>query len=415
MAELKVAVKDVKLYRRHKPECKFKSKPNASTREADCGCSVWFQAWMPETNDHRRWSAKTTDWSEAVNARDRIKKAIEVGEQPWTKNYGVIAVPTGNAPASAALTPKVPGRTTVAEAIALFKADKETKEVTDDTKERYALTLDRLQSFCDRKHIVSIADLTSLHLSAWRTDWTVKSFHAKRSFETRAKHFLRYCRQHKLVTEDFTTKTGPLHTPKPKGRKDDEAIRPLSPAEYAKVLAAIDTTDMIPENKVKVALCMRLQRESGLSLIDACLLSKEELKKDGQFYTIKTERQKTGSEVTVPISLALGQELLKLKNGNPKYIFWSGNTPPASASDGFQKHYRRVAKAAGIDFSSHDLRHTFAIESLKAGVTLRQLSKALGHSSVKITEAFYAKWSLEEKDELQGALRESLCVQTATA
>jgi integrase/recombinase XerD len=361
---------------------------------------------MPAINDHRRWSAKVTDWSQALRVAREQEASIKQGGTPWAKNT--------SAPASAALTPKIPGRTTVADAIALFMADKETKD-TADTKERYALTLDRLQSFCDRKGIVAIADITSLHLSAWRTDWTVKSFHAKRSFETRAKHFFRYCRAHKLVTEEFTTKTGPLHTPKPKGRKDDEAVTPLSTAEYAKVLAAIDATDMISENKVKVKLCMRLQRESGLSLVDACLLSKDELTKDGNFFTLNTERQKTGSEVKVPISLALGQELLKLKNGNPKYFFWSGATAPASASDGFQKHYRRVAKASGVDFSSHDLRHTFAIESLKAGITLRQLSKALGHSSVKITEGFYAKWSREEKDELQGALREALCVQTASA
>jgi integrase len=88
----------------------------------------------------------------------------------------------------------------------------------------------------------------------------------------------------------------------------------------------------------------------------------------------------------------LGGELLKVKNGNPRYFFWSGTTTPEDAPSYFQKLYRRVFKAAGIEGRSHDFRHSFAIGLLKAGVDIRSVSKALAHSSVTITEKFYGRW-----------------------
>jgi integrase len=53
---------------------------------------------------------------------------------------------------------------------------------------------------------------------------------------------------------------------------------------------------------------------------------------------------------------------VKVKNETPEYIFWSGSTTPEDAPSYFQKLYRKVFKAAGVEGSSHDFRHTFAIE-----------------------------------------------------
>jgi site-specific recombinase XerD len=38
-----------------------------------------------------------------------------------------------------------------------------------------------------------------------------------------------------------------------------------------------------------------------------------------------------------------------------------------------------------IQGTSHMFRHTFSVELLKAGVHIRKVSKALGHSSVTVT------------------------------
>ena len=43
-----------------------------------------------------------------------------------------------------------------------------------------------------------------------------------------------------------------------------------------------------------------------------------------------------------------------------------------------------------------------------AGVDIRKVSKALGHSSLTITERYYAKWNKAQQDILDGDLHRSL-------
>jgi len=52
-------------------------------------------------------------------------------------------------------------------------------------------------------------------------------------------------------------------------------------------------------------------------------------------------------------------------------------------------------KAEVKDIGPHGLRHTFAAHYLMNGGTLWDLSKILGHSSIKITEEYYAHFDLE--------------------
>jgi site-specific recombinase XerD len=95
------------------------------------------------------------------------------------------------------------------------------------------------------------------------------------------------------------------------------------------------------------------------------------------------------------------QELLAVKNGNPHFFFVSGESTSKGAVSVFDKHYRAAFIKAGIKLDgqlSHTQRHTFVVELLKAGVDVRKVSKALGHSSVTITEPYYAKWNKAQQD-----------------
>ena len=55
-------------------------------------------------------------------------------------------------------------------------------------------------------------------------------------------------------------------------------------------------------------------------------------------------------------------------------------------------HFKEEIRRLGIDDDSrfHDLRRTFGLNCLLNGITLHQLSKLLGHKSVRITEKHYA-------------------------
>ncbi|MGA7926944.1 MAG: hypothetical protein WCA20_13200 [Candidatus Sulfotelmatobacter sp.] len=55
----------MKLYVRHKNDCKHKKNRNHS----NCGCPIWYQ------HQRRRWSAGTNNWEDAMK-----RAAIEVGK-----------------------------------------------------------------------------------------------------------------------------------------------------------------------------------------------------------------------------------------------------------------------------------------------------------------------------------------------
>jgi integrase len=60
------------------------------------------------------------------------------------------------------------------------------------------------------------------------------------------------------------------------------------------------------------------------------------------------------------------------------------------------------------DCRPHRLRDTFAVRALLKGVSLEDVSRLLGHSSVKVTEAYYAKWVTARKRRLESTVAETL-------
>lgn len=61
--------------------------------------------------------------------------------------------------------------------------------------------------------------------------------------------------------------------------------------------------------------------------------------------------------------------------------------------DGLKEMLRRRCKAAGMaHYSAHKFRHGYAMTFANAGMPLSALAASMGHSSVSVTERFYARW-----------------------
>ena len=359
------------LYKRHSTDCDHK----ADKTYKRCRCAVWME-WNVNGKQSRK-SAKTFSWETAQEKARRIEKQYLDAE-------------LGKAP--------MPGAAKrVDEAIALFLDNKRGEDLSGNTLYKYKLTLDRLQTFCDAESIWHAKDITLAHLTSWRAKWTYDSPLAKRNNQARVKSFFKFLSDSGLIPTNPTSQLSGIQV------KADEVsdVHPLEPKEYKALLAAIPKSGLQAHNATRVKACMQLQRWSGLSLVDAVCLSKDELIQEGKTFRVKTERSKTGTHVNNVIPAWLGRELLTAKNGNPEYFFISGEATPKGAVSVFDKMYRAVFEAAGIKKPgqlSHTLRHTFAVELLKAGVDIRKVSKALGHSSVTITERYYAKWNKAQQD-----------------
>ena len=182
---------------------------------------------------------------------------------------------------------------------------------------------------------------------------------------------------------------------------------PLTADEYDRLLKAIPATFPDKDRQARVRALVQLMRWSGLALVDALTLERGEIQWDKckRVHRIVTARQKTGTHVSVPIPANIALELLAVLNGNDQYVFWSGEGEKERVTKSWTKYViAPLFKAAKIkcagNMRSHRLRDTFAVDLLEKGVPLEEVSKLLGHESIKTTEKSYAKWVKGRQDRL---------------
>ena len=126
-----------------------------------------------------------------------------------------------------------------------------------------------------------------------------------------------------------------------------------------------------------------LQCYTGLAFRDMSSLSEKDIKidKDGKEWIVK-QRIKTGVTAFIPI-LPVVKEILV------KYNYHL----PTLTNQKYNSHLKEIQEICGIKktLHSHLARHTCGTLLLNAGVDMLTVSKVLGHSSTKTTEAVYAK------------------------
>jgi integrase len=146
-------------------------------------------------------------------------------------------------------------------------------------------------------------------------------------------------------------------------------------------------------------------RYAGLAIQDAAILERDAVtpaKVNGKAcYRVTIRRSKTDTGVNSVVPKAVGDSLLKVANGNPKYIFWSGNGEAATVAKDFSGKLKKVFDASGVKAAhSHRLRKTFGVELLTHGAPLEMVSKALGHRNTVITERHYLNWVPKLQEQL---------------
>lgn len=139
----------------------------------------------------------------------------------------------------------------------------------------------------------------------------------------------------------------------------------------------------------------QLMRWSGLSIMDALTLRREQLIHQAGIYGIVTARTKTGTDVSVRIQPAVAAELLAVPNDNKTYFFWSGMGSKKNICGNWGKRFIVPCLAAGGiartgHMLAHRLRDTFACDLLQKGVAIEDVSRLLGHKNIRVTELHYS-------------------------
>ncbi len=363
----------ITIFVRHSADCKYRGDEFCKR----CNCRKHLR-WTQSGKQYRR-TAGTRSWEEAE------KKKRELEDQL-----------SGRAPQVKADQEQ---RDTQA-CIDIFLQDKKNQGITEKVIGKYTRELARLRKFCERQNVFTVQGITRELLTGFCATWPdlYPSSTTRSKVRERVRSFLRYCYEAQWIARI---------PPMPKIKIDEPPTMPLTSAEYTRLLDAVYGTVADPSQRAKVHALIQLMRWSGLAIRDALTLKRGELQFDTtkQLHRIVTARQKTGVPVSVPIPPDIAQELLAVANGNSDYVFWSGKGEEESITKNWAKYYISPCfEAAKIPnnghMMSHRLRDTFAVDMLQNGVPLEEVSKLLGHESIRTTERSYAKWVKGRQDRL---------------
>jgi integrase/recombinase XerD len=355
----------ITIFVRHSADCKYLGDEFCKR----CNCRKHLR-WSQNGKQYRRKSGSRT-WVGAEIAKRELENQL-AGRDPEAKQEGLL----------------------LSVAIETFAANKEAQGIKSRVLAMYTRELKRLRDFSERRGLMTVKRaLTIDNLIALRTTWNTiyKSSNSRAVVQKHINHFLRFC--YNAAWIDRIPKLSPI-------KIDAPATEPLTEAEYAKILKKATG---------RTRTLIELMRGSGLAVRDASTLKRTDLcfDKEKDMYKIIRERVKTGEPLYIPIKKELAEELLKVLNGNPVYVFWNKQKADASEYRHAGHMGELIAKAfadAGV-FSdghmvSHRLRATFAVDLLQKGVPLEHVSKLLGHRSVVTTERHYARWIKGRQDRL---------------
>lgn len=377
----------ITIFVRHSDGCKYAGDETAKR----CDCRKHFR-WRDSNGVQHRQQAGTRSWPEA----EQLKRELE------DQLAGRV---------------KAPEVKMLSDAVHVFLTDKRVQGITDGVHDRYETELSRFEAYCDSQRIFTVQAITKELLTGYAATWTrYESTQTRAAVRTRLLVFIRYCYEAQWL---------PRVVEPPKVKVAEPPTMPLSAEEYTQLLDAVYVTNSVHRNRktpavnpqgpkglnaettIKLRALVQLMRYSGLAIGDALTLERSKLRREGKYYTVATSRQKTGTDVCVPIprSVAVELRLVAMLNRNKRFIFWSGAGQRNTIVKRWANRYMRpLFQAARLDdgshMVSHRLRDTFAVDLLQKGVPLEEVSKALGHESIKTTERSYAKWVKGRQDRL---------------
>jgi len=166
-------------------------------------------------------------------------------------------------------------------------------------------------------------------------------------------------------------------------RQGEIEHHPLSPAE---VKALLDSKTLTDDKVLRAFVIIMIH--TGLRVGDMCSLTWDNIQ-DG---ILKFRMQKTKRWLTLPLNKFAKQEFEYMRTIQP-----APGIPVFPDVTKMKHRIKRLRTLTGIPVHPHGLRHTCAVNLLRAGVGIYDVSRYLGHESVKTTEKTYSKWIPERQ------------------
>ncbi|WP_316828586.1 site-specific integrase [Pedobacter miscanthi] len=207
------------------------------------------------------------------------------------------------------------------------------------------------------------------------------------------------------VTNDFLQKN-PIESFVCSGGEKD--VEPLELEQVQRIIQK----DFAIQRLTEVKDAFIFQCFTGFAYQDIYALSKENIVivgNKGERWLIK-DRGKTEVSERVPI-LPIVEELIQKYAAHP-YCVKYNRLMPINSNTKYNGYLKEIGDICGIllELNTHRARHTFAHIMLNSGVPLEDVSKMLGHKSIRTTQR-YCRVSMKRISENVGKVRKILFTQ----
>ena len=377
----------LQIYRRHAADCKvhsMKLPARAKRFYADCECRIWIKGTTP-TERYPRQSTGMTDW-----------KAAEAYLASLTTGAADVAV----------------HGSTITDCIQRF-LDAHAENITPATLSHHRLLLRKLEDFTHSHNKHFMSDLTADVCEDFKTYALAKLKSTTRATAvSKLKFFLRESYRRGWITEPLAEKVRST-------RAVYEQKQPYTDAEVDLILTHAEAMNGsrtgYAANGPMFRLLLELMLETGMRVSDAIRYDPRHCTKSEHLWIyqfIPTKQRKNDNPKQATVYLP---ERLKLAIDNTPWFSKSlpfayrdvdsGTTLEAIVYERMQT----IGERCGVvDCRPHRLRDTFAVRMLMRGISLEDVSRLLCHSSVAITEKYYAPWIPARQSRLEGLLAEAL-------
>ena len=378
-------------------------------------CNCRKSLYIYENGKTTYMSAKTRSWETAEKVaqierdkRDPVKVRLQQIEAQESKKAAAIKGGTLTVP------------------VAVDRWVRSLSEQMDVTQVVRARAAWRIKEWAKDQNIETVRDITSDALDLWRGQWgkTAEKRYSRigktsqAHFQNRLKSFCRWCLATRNIDLDPSTMLQPISLSK-------ERTQPLTAPQFDELLARIKPfveASVNPEVQgyAKELLALFLvQRWAGLRILDVLLLPRTALV--GNLLSLITKKT-SAKIVNRPIPPHVADALRDLSPDRPTFksthFLWSVGMPPdgkklrakwVNVITAMNKHLDfKDEDGQPMNFHSHMLRDTFAVELILDGWAIEDVSKLLTHTSIQTTERHYAPWVKPRLQQLDAKLVEAM-------
>lgn len=375
------------LYRRHTAKChvhKTGLSPRAKRNYMDCQCPIWMFG-STETGYVPRQSMATNDLAVAEAERQALLRS---GRDE------VIRGPR------------------IDDCIERFLLARKS-ELSEHTEKGYRLLLDRLESYCAIRGALFMRELTVDLLEDFKVHGlpSIKDT-SKRTAVARLKCFLKTAYRREWITSPLALKV----------ESHVAELDQKSPYTDAEVALILDEAEQMKGGWHGYAsaphtfrLLLELMLETGMRVSDAIRFDPSALHRGNSglwIYTFQQKKRKRKQPrrlIDAYISDRLKLEIDTCRWLSPALPFWNERATGLNLGIQVWQRMQSIGERCGVaDCRPHRLRDTFAVRSLLRGLSLDDVSRLLGHTSIQITQAYYAKWVTARSNRLEELVSKSL-------